>query len=514
VAASLALGSCGSEDIPTPDSLAAAVPVESPLLLEMSVRPQGDDLKAVEAIASRFPGGDDLGGLILEDINEDLNDESNEGQAFSFEEDIDPWLGERIAVSLGPGDTYDAVVVETTDPDAAAATVADFAEASEEDEEKRESAGVTSYVEEDSVSGVVGSLLVIAADEEKFDAVVEVIKGDAESLADNEKFSYESGGVSGEDALGYLWIDTRAIVENEVRTDPDIDSSAEEIVRFGRQAGFDLSEPIALTLSATPETALVDFSVPVTGPQQPVNDEDLLEELPGNAWTAMSCPGCFESIMVAFYDGVNRSAAEDGADPERVQEVLGEFGLERETVFETFGNAAFYLSGSSLPSLRGAAVIEVEDSDDAAEAIEGIAALLTRGGTEASFEKLSGALRQFEGYAITSPELPQPVNVILTDDRLVIAYGERAAIEATSSPKPVEETKRWTDLSEQLGDGFQRGGFVDVAPIISLVEGTLSADDALELIEAKPYLEPLGIVGLGSRLADQRLILRTAVTFD
>ncbi len=58
VLAVLALAGCGEEEsTPSGGELAALAPADSVIYLEGSIRPEGDEREAIEAIAERFPGG-------------------------------------------------------------------------------------------------------------------------------------------------------------------------------------------------------------------------------------------------------------------------------------------------------------------------------------------------------------------------------------------------------------------------------------------------------------------------
>ena len=107
------------------------------------------------------------------------------------------------------------------------------------------------------------------------------------------------------------------------------------------------------------------------------------------------------------------------------------------------------------------------------------------------------------GFGFQPIQFPQRVNVAATDDRVVIAYGNGATLDALETQtSPVAGR-----ISELLGDGFAPRAFVDVEKLrgfTQLVSG--------ELTGAARVMADLGVVALGTKTSDERVSHRLVVT--
>src|SRR5687768_10843090 len=101
-----------------PGGAAEVVPADAAFYVVVDADFEGDQWAAVQELASRFPGGEDLIGRIVEEI------ESESGAALDFEQDVDPALGPEVAfvvLAPEPGSDDDGTVVALTQPDDEAA---------------------------------------------------------------------------------------------------------------------------------------------------------------------------------------------------------------------------------------------------------------------------------------------------------------------------------------------------------------------------------------------------------
>ena len=92
----LAAGCGGSEDGSGSDP-AALAPPKSPLYIEATVQPEGELKTNVDALAKSIAGVDDLGGLIVSELESSASDS---GEELDFEKEVEPWLGEKGGLSF------------------------------------------------------------------------------------------------------------------------------------------------------------------------------------------------------------------------------------------------------------------------------------------------------------------------------------------------------------------------------------------------------------------------------
>src|SRR5688500_1024838 len=124
-AVALALAGCGDEDGDAASGPASVIPADMAFYFEGTIRPEGEQAENIDALLS------DLGELPLIGAVADPRDfaigqleaeAANAGIDFSYEDDIEPWLGEKAgfgATQDAEGETKFVVAIETTDEDAA-----------------------------------------------------------------------------------------------------------------------------------------------------------------------------------------------------------------------------------------------------------------------------------------------------------------------------------------------------------------------------------------------------------
>ena len=92
IAALVAIG-CGKDD-QAASGAAELVPAGAVIYGEATLKPEGDQKEAIDAILAKFPGGGQAGDR-LKDLIEKALRESD--APVSFKEDIEPWLGDEAA---------------------------------------------------------------------------------------------------------------------------------------------------------------------------------------------------------------------------------------------------------------------------------------------------------------------------------------------------------------------------------------------------------------------------------
>src|SRR5262245_29589652 len=112
----IALAGCGGSDS-SGSKVADVTPPGVPVFVEGTLRPTGELKSNADAIASQVAGIDNLGDFVVEKLEEEADDE---GEAFDYDKEVEPWLGERGAVFFEKLDEDDdlsglGIVVESTD---------------------------------------------------------------------------------------------------------------------------------------------------------------------------------------------------------------------------------------------------------------------------------------------------------------------------------------------------------------------------------------------------------------
>ena len=89
----LAAAACGSED-EAASGASELVPASAAFYGEATLKPEGEQKEAVDAILAKFPGAGQAGDKLKELIDKALRESD---APVSFQKDIEPWLGDEAA---------------------------------------------------------------------------------------------------------------------------------------------------------------------------------------------------------------------------------------------------------------------------------------------------------------------------------------------------------------------------------------------------------------------------------
>ncbi len=278
VAVALIAAGCGGGGDSSGSDPAAVAPADSPIFVEVAVQPEGELQTNLEGLAKSIAGIDDLGGLIVEQ----LENGAAPGDEVDFNMEIEPWLGEQAGIALQEydGDDFSGYVVAIATTDAGEAEK--FLEGNEDIVEEGSYEGTDFSVEDDGTTGgVVGDFVVVAEDERSFKAAVDA--NDGESLADQD--AYTSAVDAGPDeSFADVFVDVGGLIEEAGGT---IDPEAEA---FLETAGIEPKEATALASVVPGSNQIeIDFSTNLLSEEAPTGDaSELLGSLPGGSFAAFA----------------------------------------------------------------------------------------------------------------------------------------------------------------------------------------------------------------------------------
>ena len=229
-----------------------------------------------------------------------------------------------------------------------------------------------------------------------------------------------------------------------------------------------------------------------------------MRALPGDSWAATAIPDVGASIDEALQQ-VSTTAGT--AAPDFDKELRRETGLDLAALTGAIGDVALFARGTNVLDAGGGAVVEDLDPDATADAIGTLRRLAQR--EAGPGEKITQPSVEGEGYAFTSPSLPQPVNVVQRDDKLVIAYGDEATDEAFAPSETLGDSDTFTTASDALGD-YGVSLFLDTGPALDLAESSGAATDP-GYAQAQPYLEHLDYLITGASVDEDRSRVRAVL---
>jgi hypothetical protein len=488
-------GSSGSK-------VADVVPPGTPILIEATLRPDGELKSNTDAIAKQVAGVDNLGDYIVEKLEESAEED---GEPFDFAKEVEPWLGERGGLFFEKVEGNDlstgGVVVESTDSEAAREFVESQVKESKSGYRSASYEGTDYEVggSEEQAVGVVGDFLVMAdgnsaAESEKiFKEVVDASGGEA--LADEDTFSKAISAAS-DGSLSDVYVDVGKLID---QSGGQIDPTARQ---FLQNAGIDPSEATAVA-SIVPDSdqIAVELSSDLGGEEAPSGDaSSLLGSLPGNAFAGIAVSGIGKQLNEAI-DKLDEEGIPGTIPPGQLKKGLQQIGIDLEGLANSIEDAGVFAVGETKGSLGGALVLSTEGSQGV-ESISSVIKLLRF----AHVKGVSVLGGKYAGFSVRSAELGEkPLVVVAKEGRIVIGYGLPATLEGLNSEegkgKTLSENPAYGDAVASLGD-TPISGFADGPAALSLADALVpSSEEGFE--EAKKYLKSIRFLALGSASQDE-----------
>lgn len=504
VLAALALAACGSDagsgDGDLGPDPATVTPGDAPLYAEAVVRPEGDQKDDLLAALEKITNNDDPAGLIRSAVDSSFSE-----QGINYEEDVEPWLGQRVGgflteISADSGEG--ALALAVTDEGAAREAIQKAADADQSTETDASYGGVDYQVDADgNAVGIVGDFLV-GGTEGGLKGAIDASAGG--SLADNsEATGALEGAPSG--SIFRAYVDTARIVDLVVEagliTRQDLDAA------IGDQADALQEGPVVLSGAATADSMSLEVSGPSSGQQ---GEGATVSELPADSWLALAVPMIGEAIS-AGYEGFVQSfeaglkgvegqglkgipGGIPGGDlPDIKAEIKRAIGLDLSKDFDWAGDMGLFVQGSSLLAIGGGLVIETDDEQAAAAALSKLRRALGR-------QQDLRIVKTPDGFQIQTPGAPLGAEVALRDGKVVLAVAGASVDDVLSPTATLSDSEAFQTAAAALGDDLDASLYVDFPAIVSLIEssGQVTLDPSYE--QAKPILDAIAylIAGGGS----------------
>lgn len=498
----LAVAGCGGGDSSGSDP-ATVAPASSPVYIQVALKPEGTLASNIETLVSKVAGIDDIGGLIVEEIEDSA---LSSGEDLDFGKEIEPWLGEQAGISLQEYDGDDfqgyAVAIQSTDTEATQAFI--DKQSADEVAEEGSYEGTDFIIEEDddTAIGIVGDFLVIAEDEDSFKAAVDAADGD--SLADEDTYA-SAIGEAPDESLADVFVDIGGLIEESGGT---VDPEAQQ---FLETAGIEAKEATAIaSLVPGSDQIEVDFSTNAAGDNPPTGDASaMLGSLPGGSFAALATADFGERFSEAI-DSLDESGIPGEIEPNELKSVLKEeAGIDLDKIGASIGDIGLFAQGNAENNLTGALVLESTSSKEATNTVSNIGLLLRATGTP-GVTALSG---EASGFSIRNADLGgEPIVVAAKGDKIAISYGLAASAQALSAGQgsTLAENPAFKAASASLGD-TPISGFVAGPAALALIENMLPAEEQAELEELRPYLDKVEYIAIGAGgsgdLATSKLIV-------
>jgi predicted small secreted protein len=495
VAAAIAVAGCGGSSSGGGGDPASLAPEKAPVYLEVNFAPESKTSEEFNELTQNVLGIDNVGEFITEELEQAA---LGEGEKFNFEEEVEPWLGEKAGMYLTgyDGDQFNGygVAIETTNSEEAEQFVEKRVASSDEEAEEGEFEGTKYWVEPDdeSVIGVIDSYLAFGETKADFEEMVKISEG-SEGLNESEKFKTAMDGVEN-DGIGSVYVDIGGLIQE-----------AKGLIPSETEAFFDLLqiEPKQATAVASviPHSEQIELDLSSTLGQTTAPSGDatsLLESLPATSIAAFASPEVGTSLKEGI-DELDEQGIPGQIPPGELKSALESVGINLDSIAESVGDVGAFVEGSNMGSLGGAMVVETSNGAEAKKAVGNIGLLLHATGTPG----VTAITGNFGGFSVRSAELgSKPLIIGAAGEKIVIAYGPKAAAQALrTNAKTLGTTADFEAAKGALGS-TPMTAFIDGGPTLKLVDALLTPEEKAEFAQAKPYLRKITYAAVASEPAE------------
>ncbi len=499
----LLLPACGDK---TDEAKRAAgmTPANALALVTVNLEPSIEQKRNLLSVVRRFPAASDKVKAEFDETRDALLDDLVKEAGLDFNRDVEPWLGDEVALALLPpaeGDEPRPVVfVQATDEDKAEAAMEKVRRSGDFEGQYRMVEGFAVISDQSD-----------PADEAKVLDVIEAqAKKDDGGLAGTKAFSEVVDELAG-DRLVLAWSDVQALVRLAQETSP--------LPGFDLTATFKDASSVAFDFHAEKEALVFE------GVSRPFNEgkggdpeitEGLSEDSVG-AFTFFDVSAVFKQVMALLSGGGG------GEGDEFAQEFEKQTGLDLQTDILSWMEGEFVVVAGAVPEGQTfpdfGLVIEPTDMDKAKAALPKIVQSLGNSG-EIHLEerKVAGGTT---GYVLPEAFTPglQPA-MALFDDRFVLA-NRVEYLEELSKPSS-SKLGDSSSYEKVVGEGSSQTVaqmILRIDPIRQAIEkaflGEAEGDERGDYeTEIKPNLEPLDSFGFLARHDGKFDRFEMKVTFD
>ena len=464
-------GGGGSVDV----GPAAAVPANTPIYLDATVKPTGSAQSDANAALSKVLGTSDPASKIIEQINKQ---KTATGQPVNYQTDIAPWLGEKAGVfftTLG-NNSQGASVIETTNPSAALA-FAQKANGASGAPKTVDGVSVQTAQDGSTAYATVGDFLLVG-NAAGVAAAIHADKGD--SLGDDSDFKDSIGNLPG-NRLGTVYTVPKTFID---ALGSQFDAASKAAIE--KSAGDNLDQPVAGALTASADSVQLEATGGSNGVDTP--ESSLIGAVPGQSWLALGIGKLGDDLSHSI-DQLKTQFPNFASIQQQIEQTTGS-SLQQLT--DSLGDAVLYVQGTTQSTLTGALVIQSTDPQLTGRLLNQLQGLLQLGGQIKPLQLSGGGT----GFQMSDRSLSQPIEIAQEGDKLVIGYGAGSAAASLAPAQTLSDSPTFSAAKGQVSS-LGTDLFLNLQSIFSLAKSSGAKSDP-SFAQAKPYLNALNYVVTGS----------------
>src|SRR3954452_18366539 len=348
-------GSSGSSSgTPAGATPSKLVPYDAPVYVEAAVRPQGQLGDDADAALKKLLHTDDPGAKVAGLANKLLAK-----SGLSYDDDIKPWLGERIgffATSFAQGKVVGALIAETTDSGKAKSALEKLAAKNGKASKKTYKGVDLAYdAAKGNAAGIVDDFAVIGP-LSGVQRAIDTAQG-GRPITDVPDYTSARTAVGGDQALAIAYVKPQALVDALAVLSSSSPAAAQSAATLGflRKMTAKAGRAVGVGLHATGDAInlqVAELGPPPASPGPSGADE--LAALPGDAWLGIGFGDISKSLGKVFGQLKQLSALSGSANG--LGAMFGGFtaktgiNLQRD-ILSWMGSGAIYARGSGLTDL-------------------------------------------------------------------------------------------------------------------------------------------------------------------
>jgi hypothetical protein len=156
------------------------------------------------------------------------------------------------------------------------------------------------------------------------------------------------------------------------------------------------------------------------------------------------------------------------------------------------------MRGTSVLGIGGAVILETSDEAASAKTLDELrSALSTVSAVRVAPLDQSGE----QGFSLSPASVPVEFQFVQKDGKVVVGLGSDSVDQAFSPSSTLGDSDRFGQATGGLGD-YEPVMFIDFGPLFQLVDGIPDTADDPDYQRAKPYLDHLDYLAVGSRSED------------
>ena len=444
----------------SPGGAAEAVPADAAFYLVADTDFEGEQWDAVQELAAKFPGGENLLGRIVDEIEAE--------EELDFEEDVEPALGPVVALAV-----LDTETDEAGNPPFVVLTQPEDADAFRRLIESEPDPGVARELDGWQVGAMSAEVL------DRYEAALE-----GERLADSEQFENAMDGLD-EDVLVTVYADLQRV---QAAADAGAGGATDPF-----QTVFPGGEAVlGATARAEGDGARLDGQLVYSGDVEDTPfsvepyDAELPEQVPGDALAYLSFSD-LDGAISAYRDAIAEADPEVERGLGMAEGFLG-VSLEEDIAPLFAGEGALYVRrGALIPEVT--LVTQVEDEEQAVgtldELVAGIGTFVDVGEPER---------REVDGVEVREVPISPPVSLSYAafDGLLVVTTSADGIADLRADEDRLADDEAYQDALDRAGVPGETSGFayVDLEETLPLLFGFAELGLG-ETSEAQQYTEPL-----------------------